>query len=150
MGAGSNVGANATDRELIITRIFDAPRSLVFKAWTDPEHLVKWYGPRDFTATVIHADVRTGGTYDFHMRGPNYDDHWKGVYREVVPPERLVFTWPAGPNSLVTVTFEDEGGKTKLTLHHGIFESVAQRDEHNRGWSSTMDRLAEYVKVAHE
>ena len=70
-------------------------------------HLVKWFGPKDFSATVIENDVRTGGTYHFHMRGPNYDDHWRGTYREVVPPERLVFTWPAGPDSIVTVTFED-------------------------------------------
>jgi len=150
METSSTVAANAGDREVVITRIFDAPRSLVFKAWTEPEHMVKWFGPKDFTATIIENDVRSGGLYHFHMRGPNYDDHWKGIYREVVPPERLVFTWPAGPESLVTVTFEDHGGKTKLTLRHGIFETVARRDDHNRGWNSSLDCLAEYLKVAHE
>src|SRR5690242_1491098 len=133
MGTSSNVADNS-EREVVITRVFDAPRSLVFKAWTEPEHMVKWFGPKDFTATIIVNEVRTGGAYDFHMRGPNYDDHWKGTYREVVVPERLVFTWPAGPESIVTVTFEDLGGKTKLTLRHGMFETVAQRDDHQRGW----------------
>jgi uncharacterized protein YndB with AHSA1/START domain len=150
MGTSSNVAANAAEREVVITRIFDAPRSLVFKAWTEPEHMVKWFGPKDFTAAIIQNDLRPGGAYDFHMRGPNYDDHWKGIYREVVPPERLVFTWPAGPDSLVTVIFEELDGKTKLTLRHGIFETVAARDNHHRGWSSTLDSLADYVKVAHE
>ncbi len=146
MGAGSNLAAS--EREVVISRIFDAPRELVFKAWTDPEHLVKWFGPKDFSATVIESDVRTGGTYHFHMRGPNYDDHWRGVYREVKPPERLVFTWPAGPDSLVTLTFEDLGGKTRLTLRHGVFETVEARDRHEHGWNSSLDCLAEYLKVA--
>jgi len=144
MGAGSNVTSD-TSLEVVITRVFDAPRALVFKAWTQPEMLVKWFGPRDFTATIIQNDVRSGGVYDFHMRGPNYDDHWTGVYREVVPPERIVFTWPAGPNSLVTVTFEDLGGKTRLTLHHGVFETVDARDRHAHGWNSTLDCLADYL-----
>ncbi len=148
MGAGSSTAAS--EREVVITRIFDAPRELVFKAWTDPEHLAKWYGPKDFTATVIESDVRTGGSYHFHMRGPNYDDHWRGVYREVVPPERLVFTSPAGPDSIVTLTFEDLDGKTRLTLHHGIFPTVADRDLRKNGWSSSLDCLADYLKVAHE
>ncbi len=150
MENSSNVVTNASDREVLITRVFDAPRSLVFKAWTDPAMLIQWFGPRDFTATIIENDVRTGGAYDFHMRGPNYDDQWKGVYREVTPPQRLAFTWPAGPNSIVTVTFEDLGGKTKLTLHHGVFETVEARDRHNQGWNSTLDCLADYLKVAHE
>lgn len=141
---------NASEREVVITRIFDAPRELVFKAWTDPEHLVKWFGPKDFSATIIESEVRTGGTYHFHMRGPNYDDHWRGVYREVVPPERLAFTWPAGPDSIVTVTFEDVAGKTKLTLRHGVFETVDARDRHEHGWNSTLDCLADYLEVAHE
>lgn len=149
MGASSNIGGGpASEREVLITRIFDAPRELVFKAWTDPEHLAKWYGPKDFTATIIEADVRTGGAYHFHMRGPNYDDHWRGVYREVKPPERLVFTSPAGPDSIVTLTFEDLGGKTRLTLHHGIFSTVGDRDLRKNGWSSSLDCLADYLKVA--
>jgi uncharacterized protein YndB with AHSA1/START domain len=145
----TNLASNQADRELVITRIFDAPRALVFKAWTESDHLAKWFGPRDFTATIIENDVRTGGAYHFHMRGPNYDDHWKGVYREVAPPERLAFTWPRGADSLVTVTFEDVGGKTRLTLHHGIFETVAARDDHQKGWNSSLDCLAEFLQGRH-
>ena len=70
MGATTNLGSSTSEREVVIERIFDAPRSLVFKAWVQSDHLVKWFGPRDFTTTIIHNDVRTGGTYDFHMRGP--------------------------------------------------------------------------------
>jgi uncharacterized protein YndB with AHSA1/START domain len=139
----------ASDREVVITRIFDAPRHLVFRAWTESAHLAKWFGPKDFTATVIHNDVRTGGSYEFHLVGPNYDDHWKGTYREVAPPERLAFTWPAGPNSLVTLTFEDLDGKTRLTLRHGVFETVDARDRHQHGWTSSLDCLEEYLRVAH-
>jgi uncharacterized protein YndB with AHSA1/START domain len=146
MGASGNLAAS--EREVVISRIFDAPRELVFKAWTDPEHIAKWYGPKEFIATVIESDVRTGGAYHFHMRGPNYDDHWKGIYREVVPPERLVFTSPAGPDSVVTLTFEDLGGKTKLTLHHVGFETVDARDLREQGWNSSLDCLADYLKVA--
>ena len=146
MEARSNL-ANSSEREVVITRIFDAPRELVFKAWTDPAHLAKWFGPRDFTATIIEADIRTGGTYHFHMRGPNYDDHWRGVYREVVPPERLIFSWPRHESD-VKLTFEDVGGKTRLTLHHGVFPTIESRDQHNTGWNSALDCLAEHLKTA--
>lgn len=153
MGASSNVAGSA-GFECVVTRVFDAPRDRVFKAWTDPEQRVKWFGPTGFTATIIENDVRPGGAYDFHMRGPNYDEHWRGVYREVITPERLVFTW--GPwlrastgDTLVTVTFEDLGGKTRLTLRHATFPTEAMRDDHARGWNSTLDRLAEVLQVRH-
>ncbi len=154
MAARSNTAAESGERELVITRIFDAPRSLVFKAWTEPEHLVHWWGPRGFTSTIIANDVRPGGTYRVHMRGPEGDDHWsQGVYREVVEPERLVLAgaWtdadgkPTSPETLLTVTFEEHQGKTKLTLHQAIFESVAARDSHRGGWNSSLDRLAAYL-----
>ena len=155
MDTASSVAAK-TGHEVVITRIFDAPRSLVFKAWTDPEHLAKWFGPQGFTATVFENDARTGGAYHFHMRGPNYDGQWRGIYREVIEPERIVFTWPktrpleanSPSDTIVTVTFEDVGGKTRLTLRHATFETEAARDDHNGGWNSTLDRLAEFVQVA--
>jgi uncharacterized protein YndB with AHSA1/START domain len=150
----SSSTASAADHEVVITRIFDAPRELVFKAWTDPEMRARWFGPKGFTATVHENDARTGGAYHFHMRAPNYDNHWHGTYREVVVPERLVFTWPKTPrhpevtDTIVTVTFEDVGRKTRLTLRHATFQTVAQRDDHNGGWNSTLDRLAEYIVTA--
>ena len=154
MAARSNAAAEPTERVLVITRVFDAPRNLVFKAWTDPKHLVRWWGPRGFTTTIVHNDVRPGGDYRFHMRGPEGDDHWsQGVYREIVEPERLVMSghWadahgnPTSPETLLTVTFEKHDGKTKLTLHQTVFESVTARDAHRGGWTSSLDRLAEYL-----
>src|SRR5580704_17141265 len=85
--------AAAPEREVIITRIFDAPRSLVFKAWTDPKHIQRWWGPKGFTNPVCELDVRVGGAWRIVMRGPNGVDYpGSGVYREIVEPERLVFT----------------------------------------------------------
>jgi uncharacterized protein YndB with AHSA1/START domain len=157
--AEANRGADqATDRVLVITRIFDAPRDLVFKAWTEPERVAHWMGPRGFTSKVLGAmEVRPGGRYRFHMLDPDGGDHWQqGEYREVVPPEKIVCTYEwadaAGnatrPQTLLTLTFEELGGKTKFTLHQAIFESTTARDAHQGGWSSTLDRLAEYVASA--
>jgi len=155
MDAGNSVAAQQPEeRVLVIERIFDAPRGLVFKAWTEPERMVRWFGPRGFTSTILKADFRAGGAYRFHMRSPEGTDHWmQGVYREVVEPERLVSScaWadaqgkPTRPETLLTVTFEEHKGKTKLTLNQAVFESVTARDLHNGGWSSSMDRLAEYL-----
>ena len=146
---------DAENLELVITRVFDAPRGLVFKAWTDPEHLVRWWGPKGFTSTIMgKIDLRPGAPYRIHMRGPDGDDHWsQGVYREIVEPERLVFAgyWadaegkPKGRESTVTVTFEDLSGKTRLTLRQRVFESLTARDAHRGGWTSSFERLAEYL-----
>jgi uncharacterized protein YndB with AHSA1/START domain len=150
----SNPVTEPADRVLVITRIFDAPRELVFKAWTDPRHLVHWMGPRGFRSTVLHSDLRAGGAYRIHMRGPEGDDHWtQGVFREIVEPERLVMvgSWadangnPTSPETVLTITLEEDGGKTRLTLHQAIFESITARDGHRGGWNSSLDRLAEYL-----
>jgi uncharacterized protein YndB with AHSA1/START domain len=154
MVAGSSAVAETAERELVITRVFDAPRDLVFKAWTEPEHLGHWLGPQGFTSTVLAIDVRPGGAYRFHLRGPEGDDHWlQGVYREVVEPERIVMVgaWadangrPTSPVTVLTVTFGEHEGKTKLTLHQAVFESVTARDAHRNGWTSSLDRLAAYL-----
>jgi len=154
MGAAANLVTEPADRVLVITRIFDAPRSLVFKAWTEPEHMVNWFGPRGFTSKVLKNDLRPGGAYRIHMRGPDGDDHWsQGVFREIVPPERLVMvgSWadadgnPTRPETTLTLLFEDVGGKTRLTLHNAVFESVTARDLHEGGWSTSLDCLAVYL-----
>lgn len=150
----SNPVTEPADLVLVITRMFDAPRELVFKAWTDPRHLVHWMGPRGFRSTVLHSDLRAGGAYRIHMEGPEGDDHWtQGVFREIVEPERLVMvgSWadangnPISPETVLTITLEEEGGKTRLTLHQAIFESITARDGHRGGWNSSLDRLAEYL-----
>lgn len=145
--------AATSDRELVMTRTFDAPRSLVFKAWTEPEHMSKWFGPKGFVSTVLRSDLRPGGSYRLHMLGPD-GDHWlQGIYREVLEPERLVstFAWADSdgratrPETILDLTFEDLGGKTRLTLRQKMFESVTARNEHNSGWNSSFDKLAEYL-----
>jgi uncharacterized protein YndB with AHSA1/START domain len=150
----SSATAIAAEPELVITRVFDAPRSLVFDAWTKPAHLERWQGaPRGFTVTSNNVDMRPGGTYRICMRSPEGVDHWlQGVYREVVPYERLVLThtWldaegKPGKETLLTVTFADHDSKTLLTLHQTGFKSVESRDGHNLGWNSMIDRFVDYL-----
>src|SRR5262249_5664345 len=153
MAARSSAATASAERELVITRIFDAPRHLVFKAWTEPERLMRWWGPRGFTMTVCKMEFRPGGAYRFCMRSPEGAEHWsQGVFREIVEPERLVLSgaWvdaevKPGHETLLTVGFADHGGKTKLTLHQAVFESVTARDAHRGGWASSLDCLAEYL-----
>jgi uncharacterized protein YndB with AHSA1/START domain len=154
MAVANSISAEAAERELVITRIFDAPRALVYKMWADPEHMARWFGPKGFSGSVIKMDARVGGMIRLHMREPDGTDHWQqGVFREIVPDERIVrtFVWtdadgnPTRPETLLTVTFEDLGAKTKLTLHQSVFESVTARDSHRGGWGSSFDRLAEVL-----
>jgi uncharacterized protein YndB with AHSA1/START domain len=145
------------DLTLTIARTFEAPRALVFAAWTDPAHLAKWWGPRGYVLQSCEVEARPGGAYRFCIRSPEgRDNRMWGSYREVVPPERLVLagSWvdadgtPIGPTSVLTLIFEDLGGRTRLTLHNAIFESEEARDLHYRGWNSSLDRLAEYLAAA--
>src|SRR5882672_3364987 len=130
---------SAEDRVLILSRVFDAPRELIFRAWAEPAHLARWWGPHGFTLPVCTQDFRVGGAYRFCMRAPDGSDHWVwGVYREIVAPERLVFTWEREDEeplrarlcTTVTVTFATQGRKTQLTLHHAAFQTGADRDDH--------------------
>jgi uncharacterized protein YndB with AHSA1/START domain len=142
------------EREVTITRIFDAPRALVFKAWTDAEHLAQWWGPNGFTNPVCEIDPRVGGAIRIHMRSPDGAIYpMKGEIREIVAPERLVFTNIAvnaagNPvtEGLTTVTFVEEGGKTKLTLYTRGAALVAQAVPYLQGmeygWTQSIDRLA--------
>ena len=144
-----------TDRDLVITRVFDAPRELVFEMWTDPKHVVHWWGPKGFTNPVCELDVRPGGAILIHMRGPDGVVYpTKGVFHEIVEPERLVFTTSTFEDEagnpqlevLNTVTFAELGGKTKLTLQAVVVKlapavaaALAGMEE---GWSQSLDRLA--------
>jgi len=153
MAARSSAGSKSASRTLVITRVLDAPPSLVFKAWTDPKHAARWWGPKGFTTTYCKLDVRPGGKWRICMRSPQGKDYWaQGVYREIVEPERLVFTWAwekpkgrPGRETLVRVNFAELGEKTKLTFRHGVFETVKDRNSHRSGWSQSLDRLAEYI-----
>ena len=157
MDAQSSTAAMPEDRVLVIERTFDAPRSLVFKAWSEPERMARWFGPQGFTSTVLDQDFRVGGGYRLHMHSPQGASHFlKGVYREIVEPERLVstFIWtdadgnPTRPETVLTVTLAEHGAKTKLKLHQAVFESVTARDMHGEGWGDSMKRLTEYLAAA--
>ena len=143
--------------ELVITRLFDAPRELVFECWTEPQHLQHWQGaPRGFTVTSYESDIRPGGFFRICMRSPEGVDRWlEGGYREIEKPERLVFThaWldanrKPGKETLVTITLAERDGKTELTLRQTGFPSVESRDGHKYGWSSALDVLVDYLPEA--
>jgi uncharacterized protein YndB with AHSA1/START domain len=144
-----------SDLEIVMTRVFDAPRELVFEAHTTCEHLEKWWGPRKYTLVVCEMDFRPGGAYRFVHRGPDGEEHgFRGEYREIVPPERIVWTFEyegmPGHISVETMTLEDVGGKTTLTST-SVFDSLEDRDAMlqsgmEEGASETWDRLAELLQ----
>lgn len=154
-GRTSQTQASTADREIVLSRVFDAPRELVFKAWTDSQHVAQWWGPNGFTTTVHEMDVRPGGVWRFVMHGPDgvdYDN--KMVFAEVVEPERLVFNHSSGAEGDAgfdtIVTFVDEGAKTRLTIRQ-IYATAAERDYVAREYhavemgNQTFDRFAEYL-----
>jgi uncharacterized protein YndB with AHSA1/START domain len=147
-----------TQHELRITRVFNAPRELVWKAWTDPEHMSRWFGPREFVAQNLTADVRPGGKWRNCLHSDGFDtgdgetrrlDLWQGgEYLELVEPERLVFTfhWEEGKglpehDTVITITFEENAGKTTMNFHQTFFVTIEDRDGHVRGWNSSFDKL---------
>jgi uncharacterized protein YndB with AHSA1/START domain len=171
--ADARTAAGAAAGEFVITRVFDAPRELVWKAFTEPERLLHWWGPKDFETLSCTVDLRPGGVFHYHLRSPDGQDVWgKFVYREIVAPERLVCivsfsdekggiarhpfspTWPL--QILSTVTFVEHEGGTRLTVHwapHAATESEretfeAGRDSMRQGWTGTLDQLAAYLAKA--
>ncbi len=162
----NNDATNAVAQELVITRIFDAPRELVWQVWTEPERLMRWWGPKDYTSPVCKIDLRVGGKYLYCMRSPEGKEFWStGMYQEIVPPERLVMTdsfadkdgnvVPASHYGMgedfplelqVTVTFEEQDGKTKMTLRHVGFPAGQMREMADGGWNESFDKLAESLK----
>jgi uncharacterized protein YndB with AHSA1/START domain len=163
-----NVGDAGPGRDLVITRVFDAPRELVFKARTEPERLKRWWGPKGTTTPYCEIDLRPGVVMHYCMRSPDGRDMWgKGVFREIVVPERIVLTdsfadaegnvvlpthygmrpeWPL--EALLTVTFEEEAGKTRVTLRYEGVPPGADRDGSEQGWSESLERLGEYLSKA--
>lgn len=162
---------NKDIKELTITRVFDAPRELVWKAWTEPERVKRWWGPKSFTTPVSKIDLRVEGKYLYCMRSPEGKDFWgTGIFREIVAPERLVMTdsfadengnvvpatyygmSPDFPQELlITVTLEElEGGRTSLTLTHSGIKGMnaADREGMQHGWIESFDKLAEYLAKA--
>lgn len=141
---------HGTDRDLTLVREFEAPRELVFKLWTNPEYLIKWMGPRHHPSVHHEADVRPGGIWRGCLQSVERPDVllWQGgSYLEVVPPEKLVFTfaWDDGPETVCTVLLTEQKGKTRMVFHQTPFETAGNRDGHGEGWSSSFDRLADLL-----
>jgi uncharacterized protein YndB with AHSA1/START domain len=157
MAANPEAVQEPQERVLVITRVFEAPRALVFKMFTQPEHLARWWGPKGFTLPSCELDPRPGGVFRCTMRSPEGSEHRLScVFREVVAPERLVYTWTwldaedkPGHETLVSITLEEAGAaageKTRFTMHQALFESESARDSHNDGWSGGLDRLGPYL-----
>jgi uncharacterized protein YndB with AHSA1/START domain len=155
--AGTNSFSLSDEPPAIIgSRVFDAPRELVFSAWTDPKHLARWWGPDGFSTTTSAFDFRAGGVWRFVMHGPDGRDYENRItFDEIVPPELLRYHHGGGSDVepvqfRTTVTFEDIGGKTRVTLT-GVFPSRAERDRvikeygADKGLVQTLGRLGDYV-----
>ena len=153
-----NKPAQFGERTVTLTRVYDAPRDLVWRAWTDAKHLAHWFGPSGFTSFVPELDVRVGGALRIVMHGPDGNDYpMKGIFRQVVPPGLLVFSNIAidkDGNHLLegetTVILEEQGGKTRLTLHTRAVGLVPIAPQMlagmEMGWSQSLDKLDELVR----
>ena len=144
-------GGNTEWREIIISRLLNAPRELVFEAWTDPKHLINWWGPKGFTNTFYEIEIKTGGKWKFIMHGPDGTDYPNFVsFIEVKRPERMVYLHGSHedeePRFKATITFEEQGDKTMLTMH-SIFATAEERAyvvkefRAVEGGNQTLDRL---------
>lgn len=160
--------ATGTDAEIVVTRQYDAPPSLVFAAWTRPEQLMRWWAPEGCTTPVCRVDLRVGGIFHYCMRMPDGIEVWGlGRYLEIVEPERIVYTDsfadaqgnPVPPShygasashpaeTVVTVTFEPHAGGTRLTLRHNVPVTTEERGATAVGWTQMLDRLAEELASA--
>ncbi len=155
MSTQSTANSPSGDREVVIIRVYDAPRAVVFKAWIDPKILQQWWGPKGFTNPVCEVDPRVGGRWRIVMHAPDGTEYpCGGVYREIVEPHRLVFTNVATDkdgkpilDGLTTVTFDDDGEKTRLILRTSARALVAYAADYlagmEAGWAQSLDRLVE-------
>jgi uncharacterized protein YndB with AHSA1/START domain len=145
---------------IVISRIIDAPRELVFKAFTDPKHLTKFWGPKGTTAPICEVDLRVGGAFRVEMHGLDGAVYpCTGIYRDIAPPERIVYAStteddnPCGgglpPRAIVTMTFAAVDGKTKITIHTRLPSEAARAAAiaggFNAGWNDSLDRLAAFL-----
>jgi uncharacterized protein YndB with AHSA1/START domain len=144
------IPTTAADTRLVIERVLPADRETVFRCWTDPDHLARWFGPTpDHSTPIAEIDLRVGGRYRIGMRkGTEAESHIVGgVYREIAPPAKLVFTWAwetsvqPSDETVVTIEFHEMGNQTRLVLIHERFPHVKMRDQHGEGWSGCLDRL---------
>ncbi len=158
-----------TKKDLVITRTLDAPRKLVWEAWTDPEKLSEWWGPKDFNCPHAEIDLRKGGTFLNCMRSPDGKEFWAtGTYKKIDAPQKLVFSdsfadsdgniVPASYYNMpedfpltmeVSVTLEQINNKTRMTLRHSGLPEGEVREETKTGWSQSFDKLAEMLIISY-
>jgi uncharacterized protein YndB with AHSA1/START domain len=145
-----------TDREVVITRVFDVPARILFEAYSTPEHIKRWFGPAGYPVTMAEMDFQVGGRFRFAMTGPSGEQNppFGGTYREIVPNRRIVydngFELAGAGRMVVTVTFEEAQGHTTLTIHT-LFDTVAMRNEHvgmgfRQGVNSGLDQLETFAR----
>ena len=150
--AAQGAAANA-DRVIEITRHYPAPVDAVFRAWTDPAQLAQWWGPEGVTVPHCDLDVRVGGRWRTCMAMPDGNEMWvEGIYREIIEPDRLVFTWSwdqedgsRGLETIVSVEFEEKDGGTEMRLMQSLFEDAEACRLHSEGWTSSFVCLAEQI-----
>lgn len=150
----ANAAVKSADLSLTLTRLIAAPLARVWRAFTDPAEASKWLGPEGWTGTYKSDAMDLGGRYTIEMR--HHDGRAAtatGVFREIVPMARLVYTWAwlgedskPGHQTLVIVTFKAVGTKTELTLHHEGFETADSRDNHNGGWTGCLEKLVNFIE----
>lgn len=138
--------------ELVLetTRVFDAPRALLFRIWAEPEHRVRWWGPEGFALSHCEVDFHEGGAWSVAMRNVEGHEHWvRGTFTEIREPSRICFTYINDYDpfeTLVTIDFIDLGARTEMRFRQAPFPSVEERDGHSWGWNSSMELLADYVR----
>ena len=148
-----DAGALADDTPTLnLKRLFKAPRERVFRAWTDPAMLAKWWGPESRSCPFVELDPRPGGRWRTCMKAENGDEAWvQGEYKEVDPPRKLVFTWAwendgvPGHVTEVSVEFLDRGDETEMLFRHRGFETEEQAHQHNQGWDSSFICFDRYL-----
>ena len=146
-----NAEVTVGDRELTITRIIDAPRPLVFLAWSKPKYLMRWFAPNNFTVPECEMDFRDGGKFRLCIRGLGRDHWMNGVFREIVKPERIVWTGMLDNDTnevVTTARFEDLGSKTRLTVHQTYSIETDSTRGARQGWTETLEHLAEFLAAA--
>jgi uncharacterized protein YndB with AHSA1/START domain len=155
MSLDESKAESVADRTVVITRVFDAPARLLFEAWSKPEHMMKWFGPKGWPVTMCEMDFRVGGRYRMAMTGPNGEQNtpFGGTYREIVPNRKITFDngfeLPDAGRMVMTATFDEKGSKTTLTITT-VFESVAMKNEYVgmgfvEGSNSGLDNLTDVV-----
>jgi uncharacterized protein YndB with AHSA1/START domain len=142
---------HVSDRELVMTRLLNAPRELVWEVWTNPDHIKNWWGPVGFTNTILKMEVKPGGEWQFIMHGPDGTDYKnKNIYSEIIKPERLMFAHVSWPKINFTITFEEQGNNTLLTWKM-LFETaedlhkVVKDFKADDGLKQNVDKLETYL-----